>query len=39
MRTLTEPEKRTIRIAAVGVAVYLGVFFGARVWQIGRAHV
>ena len=33
MRTLTESEKRTIRIAAVGVAVYLGVFFGARVWR------
>src|SRR2546425_8475139 len=33
MRTLTAREKRTVRIAAMGIAVYLVVFFGARVWR------
>ncbi len=32
MRTLTDREKRTVRIATVGIAVYLVVFFGARIW-------
>jgi len=33
MRTLTDREKRTVRIAAVGIAVYLVVFFGASIWR------
>jgi hypothetical protein len=33
MRTLTDPEKRTIRIAAVGLALYLGALYGPRVWR------
>jgi hypothetical protein len=30
MRTLTDREKRTIRIATVGIAIYLVLFFGLR---------
>jgi hypothetical protein len=33
MRTLTPQEKRTIRIASVGIAVYLALFGGFKVWQ------
>lgn len=33
MRTLTSQEKRTIRIAGVGIAVYLALFGGFKFWQ------
>jgi hypothetical protein len=33
MRTLTDREKRTVRIAAIGMAIYLVLFFGFRVWN------
>ena len=33
MRTLTDREKRTIRIAAVGIVVYLLLFGGIQVWK------
>jgi hypothetical protein len=33
MRALTQHEKRTVRIAAAGLALYLVFFFGARVWK------
>ena len=33
MRTLTPQEKRTIRIAGVGIAIYLALFCGFKVWQ------
>jgi len=33
MRTLTAAEKRTIRIATLGIALYLAVFFGVRFWR------
>ena len=33
MRTLTPQEKRTIRIAGVGIAIYLALFGGFKVWQ------
>src|SRR5205814_5630243 len=33
MPTLSERDKRTVRIAALGITVYLAVFFGARVWR------
>jgi hypothetical protein len=33
MRTLTEHEKRTIRIAGLGLAAYLTLFGGIQVWE------
>src|SRR5579872_2104744 len=33
MRTITDREKRTIRIAATGISIYLVLFFGARVFK------
>ncbi len=33
MRTLTDREKRTIRIASAGIAVYLVLFCGLRGWK------
>jgi hypothetical protein len=33
MPTLTDREKRTVRLAAVAIAVYLVLFFGVRVWK------
>jgi hypothetical protein len=33
MRTLTAHEKRTIRYAAVGIAIYLVLFGGLRCWK------
>lgn len=33
MRALTDHEKRTVRIAAVGIAIYLALFFGVRAWK------
>lgn len=33
MRTLTPREKRTVRIAGVGIAVYLVLFGGLKVWK------
>src|SRR5262249_28263796 len=33
MRQLSDHEKRTIRIAVIGLAIYLGVFFGVRGWR------
>ena len=33
MRTLTPQEKRTIRIAGVGIAIYLALFGGFKVWK------
>jgi hypothetical protein len=32
-RTLTEREKRTVRFAAGGLAIYLVLFFGLQVWS------
>jgi hypothetical protein len=32
MRTLTIHEKRTVRIAGIGIAIYLALFGGFRVW-------
>jgi hypothetical protein len=32
-RTLTDQEKRTVRVAAVGIAVYLVLFFGFKIWK------
>lgn len=32
MRTLSDREKRTIRVGVIGVAVYLFLFFGFRAW-------
>ncbi len=33
MRTLTDHEKRTIRIAAAGIGIYLVLFCGLRSWK------
>ena len=33
MRTLNEKEKRTVRYAGIGIAIYLVVFGGFKVWQ------
>jgi len=33
MRTLTEQEKRTIRIAGIGLAAYIVLFGGYKAWQ------
>jgi len=33
MRTLTDHEKRTIRIGFVGIAIYLALFWGIRGWK------
>ena len=33
MRTLTDHEKRTVRFAAIGIAIYLALFGGWRVWK------
>src|SRR5688572_26588169 len=33
MRTITDREKRTIRLAAVGVGVYLVLFGGIKAWK------
>lgn len=33
MITLTERDRRTIRIAAVGLLIYLGFFYGVRGWN------
>jgi len=33
MRTLTPQEKRTIRIAGIGIAIYLALFGGFKFWQ------
>jgi hypothetical protein len=33
MRTLSQREQRTVRIAAIGIAIYLALFFGARGWK------
>ncbi|MCI0744301.1 MAG: hypothetical protein L0Y58_02745 [Verrucomicrobia subdivision 3 bacterium] len=33
MRTLSQREKRTIRMAGIGIAVYLVVFFGIGGWK------
>lgn len=33
MRTLTTQEKRTVRFAGVGIAIYLGLFGGYQVWK------
>ena len=33
MRAISDREKRTIRIAAAGIAIYLALFFGARIWK------
>jgi len=34
MRTLTAQEKRTVRLGTIGVAVYLLLFGGFKVWQL-----
>ena len=33
MPTLTEREKRTVRLAGAAIAIYLVLFFGVRVWK------
>lgn len=33
MRTLTSQEKRTIRIATLGLLIYLGAFYGPGAWR------
>ena len=33
MRTLTPQEKRTVRYAGVGIAIYLALFGGIKVWK------
>jgi hypothetical protein len=33
MRTLTQSEKRTLRLAGVGIAIYLAAFGGIKVWK------
>jgi hypothetical protein len=33
MRALTQREKRTVRIAGIGIAIYLVLFFGAGAWR------
>ena len=33
MRTITDREKRTVRLAAVAIAVYLVLFFGVQLWK------
>lgn len=33
MPTLTDREKRTVRFAAVAIAIYLVLFFGVRAWK------
>ena len=33
MRTLTQNEKRTLRLAGVGIAIYLAAFGGFKVWK------
>jgi hypothetical protein len=33
MANLTDREKRTVRLAAVGIAIYLLLFFGVRSWK------
>lgn len=33
MRSLTDHEKRTIRIATVGLLLYLGALYGPRAWR------
>jgi hypothetical protein len=34
MRTLTASEKRTIRYAAIGISIYLVLFFGIKFWKV-----
>jgi hypothetical protein len=34
MRTLTDREKRTIRYAATGIAMYLALFAGIKIWKL-----
>ena len=38
MATLTDREKRTVRLAAVVIALYLILFFGAKVWKSVEAR-
>jgi hypothetical protein len=33
MPALTEREKRTVRLAAIAIAIYLVLFFGVRAWK------
>ena len=33
MPAITERDKRTIRVAAIGIAIYLALFFGVRGWK------
>ena len=33
MRTLTPQEKRTVRLGAIGIAIYLILFGGFKIWQ------
>ncbi|HEV8542170.1 MAG TPA: hypothetical protein VGR78_07255 [Verrucomicrobiae bacterium] len=33
MAALTAREKRTVRVAVIGIAIYLAVFLGFRLWQ------
>jgi hypothetical protein len=36
MRSLTDPEKRTIRIAAAGILIYLALFYGRQILEKQR---
>ena len=33
MATLTDREKRSVRMAAIAIAIYLVLFFGLRIWK------
>ena len=36
MRALTPSEKRTIRLGALAIAIYLVLFFGVKIWRYGE---
>ena len=38
MTTLTDREKRTVRLAAAAIAVYLVLFFGVKLWKSFEAR-
>ncbi|MEI9863344.1 MAG: hypothetical protein WDN00_02055 [Limisphaerales bacterium] len=33
MRPLTDREKRTVRFAGIGIAIYLALFGGLQIWK------
>jgi hypothetical protein len=38
MRALADNEKRTVRLAAIGIGIYLALFFGLRAWNYAEAR-